>query len=248
MLLTKSQIQHVKSLRSKKFRQKYNQFIVEGEKAVTEVLQTHFRVSDVFGIEEWESNNIQLLEGVNFTRVNAKELGRLSGFEQPNKVVAVVEIPQYSFSPNILKQPLTIALDFLQDPGNMGTIIRTADWYGVQHILCSKNCVDVYSPKVINATMGSFARVQVHYVELEEVLQPVANRLYACVMEGQSIYELGVVEQPIMLIGNEGKGISDSLLQLAQNKISIPRRGEAESLNAAVATGIICDALVRMHP
>ncbi len=174
-MLTKSEIQHVKSLRTKKFRQKYNQFIVEGEKAVAELLQTDFIVDEVYGLEEWKQAFLPLLKQVKYTAVSGKELERISGFEQPNKVLAVVRLPQNVFNNSVLKKPLTIALDFIQDPGNLGTIIRTADWYGVEHILCSTNCVDAYSPKVINATMGSFARVKVHYVDLEEVLQPFAK-------------------------------------------------------------------------
>lgn len=247
-MLTKSEIQLVKSLRSKKFRQKYNQFIVEGEKAVAEALQNNLEVVQVFGTEEWRTLYLPLLGKVPYTTVNTKELERISGFEQPNKALALLALPQTDFDTNTFNEHLTIALDFIQDPGNLGTIIRTADWYGIKHIVCSENCVDAFSPKVINATMGSFARVQVHYVNLEEVLTPYANRLYACVMNGTSVYEIKNADKPIVLIGNEGKGISDSLLQLAQNKISIPRRGKAESLNAAVATAVIVDCVVRVLP
>lgn len=247
-MLTKSEIQLVNSLRSKKFRQKYNQFIVEGEKAVAEALQNNLEVVQVFGTEEWRTLYLPLLGKVPYTLVNAKELERISGFEQPNKALAIVALPTHNFNSNIFDESITIALDFIQDPGNMGTIIRTADWYGIKHIVCSENCVDAYNPKVVNATMGSFARVQVHYVNLEEVLTPYANRLYACVMDGEPVYNIKNVEKAIIVIGNEGKGISDSLIQLSQNKISIPRRGKAESLNAAVATAVVIDSLVRVLP
>lgn len=247
-MLTKSEIQHVKSLRTKKFRQKYNQFVVEGEKAVAELLQSDFIVDEVYGLEDWKQTHLPLLEQVKYTVLSKKELERISGFEQPNKVLAVVQLPQTTFSNDVLEMPLIIALDFIQDPGNLGTIIRTADWYGVEHILCSTNCVDAYSPKVINATMGSFARVKVHYVNLEEVLLPFAKNVYACVMDGESIYNTETTDKAIVLIGNEGKGISESLINLAKNKVSIPRKGKAESLNAAVATAVILDRMGQKHP
>ncbi len=247
-MLSKSEIQHVKLLRTKKFRQKYNQFVVEGEKAVAELLQTDFIINKVYGLEDWRANHLPLLKKTEYTTINQKELERISGFKQPNKVLAVVQLPQSSFSASVLQQPLTIALDFIQDPGNMGTIIRTADWYGIKHILCSENCADAYSPKVINATMGSFTRVKIHYVNLQEVLQPYAKDIYACVMNGQSVYDIEPTKNAIVLIGNEGRGVSDELLTLAKNKISIPRRGKAESLNVAVATAVIIDQLGRKHP
>lgn len=247
-MLSKSEIQHVKSLRTKKFRQKYNQFVVEGEKAVAELLQTDFIIDSVYGLEEWGTKYLHLINGVEYIDVKQKELERISGFGQPNKVLAVVNIPENDFSDTVLQQPLTIALDFIQDPGNLGTIIRTADWYGIEHILCSENCVDTYSPKVINATMGSFIRVKVHYVNLEEVLQNHASQVYACAMDGENVYDTTPAKNAIVLVGNEGKGISDNLLALAKSKISIPRKGKAESLNAAVATAVIVDVLGRKHP
>lgn len=246
-MITKSEIQHVKLLRTKKFRQKYNQFVVEGEKAVGEILVSGFKIEMIYGLEEWELKNIAHLKGVNFTTVSPKELAKISGFEQPNKVLAIAYIPDNKFNNEMLNQPITIALDFIQDPGNLGTIIRTADWYGVKNILCSANCVDAYSPKVINATMGSFARVNVYYVDLEEVLTLHSENIYACVISGESLYETVTEKNSIVLIGNEGKGISENLLAIAQKKISIPRKGEAESLNAAIATAIIVDQLARMH-
>jgi len=165
-MLTKSQIQRVKSLAGKKFRQKYNQFIVEGEKAVNELLLTDYKIIEIYATANWHSRNAGRLRGIDFIQVKNDELERISNFEQPNHVLAIVEIPGENLTSAALQQPLGIALDFIQDPGNMGTIIRIADWYGIKHIICSENCVDVYNPKVINATMGSFARVQVHYVSL----------------------------------------------------------------------------------
>lgn len=215
---------------------------------MAEALQNNLEVQQVFGTDDWRTKYLHLLGNVPFIQVYNKELERLSGFEQPNKVLAIVALPPNRFTPKVLEQGLTIALDFIQDPGNLGTIIRTADWYGIEHIICSENCVDAYNPKVINATMGSYARVQVHYVNLAEVLAPHANRLYACVMDGMPVYDVQNAERPIILIGNEGKGLSDEIIALAQHKISIPRKGKAESLNAAVATAIIVDSLARVLP
>lgn len=221
--------------------------MVEGEKAVGEILLSSFKIEMIYAIEEWQLRNIDNFKGVNCAKVSPKELERISGFGQPNKVLAVVYIPENEFNSSVLNEPITIALDFIQDPGNLGTIIRTADWYGVKNILCSVNCVDAYSPKVINASMGSFSRVNVYYVDLEEVLTPHSDNIYACVISGESLYDTVAGENSIVLIGNEGKGISENLLAIAQKKISIPRKGKAESLNAAIATAVIVDQVARRH-
>lgn len=247
-MITKSQIQFVKSLRLKKFRQKYNQFVVEGEKGVAELLQSTLTVVQIYGTEPWRNEYSTLLKDRPVNIVKDNELERISNLAQPNKVLAIAEIPAQEFDAAYLEQPLTIALDFVQDPGNLGTIIRTADWYGIQHIICSENSVDVYNPKVINATMGSFARVQVHYVDLEATLTPYKKQLYACTMEGKPVYGIKTKGNKIIVIGNEGSGISEGLLQLAGHQISIPRRGKAESLNAAVASAIIVDNLAQTLP
>lgn len=247
-MLTKSEIQHVKSLRTKKFRQKYNQFIVEGEKAIAELLQSEIKVETIYGIDNWLQNNLPLIKGLDSKTITEKELERISGFEQPNKVLAIAVQPQNKLGDAVFKESVTIALDFIQDPGNLGTIIRTADWYGIKNIICSTNCVDMYSPKVINATMGSFARVKVFYANLYEALLPHKENVFACVINGDSIYDVEENKNAIILIGNEGKGISDELIDIAGKKISIPKRGGAESLNAAVATAIIVDQMVRKHP
>lgn len=247
-MLSKSQIQHVKSLRSKKFRQKYNQFIIEGEKAVNELLDSRLEIEHIYATAVWADSYKKAAEKKWFTLVKNDELERLSGFEQPNKVLAVAKIPDTVFSDEVFNQPITIVLDNIQDPGNLGTIIRIADWYGINDIVCSENTTDVYNPKVINATMGSFLRVNVHYVNLEEVLEGRYNTVYACVMDGEPVYKLQKFDKAILLIGNEGKGVSKSLLEKAGHKISIPARGKAESLNAAVATAVVVDNLVRILP
>lgn len=247
LMLTKSQIQLVKSLRLKKFRQKYNQFVVEGEKAVGELLQSGLKTVQVFAVAGWAQQYLTSAKKAMITEISEKDLERISGFDQPNKVLAIAEIPDHAFGPEVLEQPITIALDFIQDPGNLGTIIRIADWYGIENIICSPDCVDAYNPKVINATMGSFARVNVHYTDLETALAPVAQRVHACVMDGEPVYGL-TPDKPVILIGNEGKGLNEKLVQMAGKKVSIPRRGKAESLNAAVATAVIVDNLARIRP
>lgn len=220
--------------------------MVEGEKGVAELLQSAFTTIQIYGTEPWRNEYSALLKDRPVTIVKENELERISNLTQPNKVLAIAEIPIQEWDAVYLEQPLTIALDFIQDPGNLGTIIRIADWYGIQHIVCSENSVDVYNPKVINATMGSFARVQVHYVDLEQTLAPHKTALYACTMEGAPVYDITTKENKIVLIGNEGSGISEGLLQMAGHQISVPRRGKAESLNAAVATAVVVDNLAQI--
>ncbi|MEP6951971.1 MAG: RNA methyltransferase [Ginsengibacter sp.] len=180
--------------------------------------------------------------------IDETTLERISLLKTPNKVVAVFE-KKLPVSEPVLHGKISLMLDNIRDPGNMGTIIRNADWFGIENIICSENCADCYNPKVVQASMGSLARINILYVSLDAFID--ANKkisVYAATLSGIAVSELKIIEEGIILIGNESKGISEELLNLATLKITIPRYGNAESLNAAVATGIILSYIKKAYP
>jgi TrmH family RNA methyltransferase len=239
-MLVKSKLKYIQSLGQKKPRDEEGVFIAEGPKLVKELLETapNF-VEEIFALKEWIEENQKFLTKNKVEEITEPELERISQLHTPNKVLAIVKKFDVG-EKSITKEKITLTLDTIQDPGNLGTIIRTADWFGVEQIVCSQDCADVYNPKVVQATMGSIARVKVFYVDLEKWLaQQKDVRIYAAVLEGHDITTMKKINEGIILIGNESKGISDEILKLANVRITIPKKGRAESLNAAVAAGII---------
>lgn len=235
-MVTANQKKFVKALAQKKFRAEHNCFVVEGVKLIEELLQSDFEVVDIYATANWIENN----PSVNAEQVSSKDLAIMSSFKTANEVLAVVKQQQhYTID---YSNHLTIALDNLQDPGNLGTIIRTADWFGIKTIVCSADTVDVYNPKVIQATMGSLFRVNVLYVNLLEFFKE-NNELsvYGALLDGKNVYQKTLTKKgSVLLMGNESKGISDSLLPFITDKILIPKIGQAESLNVSTATAILC--------
>jgi len=236
-MVTKSQVKYIQSLGHKKFRDEEGVFVAEGPKIVGELLQApNLRLRQLYALKEWDGGPRQAQAPV--TEVGPSELERLSGLSTPNQVLAVFEKP--SFPPPDWKAGLFLVLDGIQDPGNLGTIVRIADWFGVGQIFASPDSADVFNPKAIQSTMGSIGRVNVVYGDPESFLlkQPDLP-LYAAVLEGRRLGEVGRVDRGALIIGNESKGIRPGVMRLASQPITIPRVGQAESLNAAVATGII---------
>ena len=245
-MLTKNIAKYIQSLSHKKFRDEAGVFIAEGPKVVSEFLQSaKFKPLHVCALEEWLAQNEGLLNRIptaNIHPVDDHWLSRISQLKTPNKVLGIFE--QNNKPAPLPGNKLSIMLDDLQDPGNMGTIIRIADWFAIENIICSTNSVDQYNPKVVQSTMGSLCRVNVHYTDLLSFIQAHRNLpVYAAALDGQSVFETGKTAAGIVLIGNESKGLRQALLELAHHKITIPRFGHAESLNAAVATGIILSHL-----
>ncbi len=239
-MLSKFQVKFIKSLHQKKTRNSTHQFIVEGEKNVTELLQSDLTVNFIFAMPDWLSHHGAKIEKpAELIEVNEKELLQLSTQVTPNKVLAVVEMPKYNISH--FDTSTVIGLENIQDPGNLGTIIRIADWYGIKDIICSEDTVEVYNPKVINATMGSFCRVRVHYTDLKEYIRLTQKFVYGAVLDGFSIYATLFDANSMILLGNEGQGLSDKIKGIITHPITIPRIGKAESLNVAIATAIACD-------
>ena len=246
-MFNKTHTKYIQTLHHKKFRDQFGVFIAEGSKVVTELLQTReFVCKQLFAVEDWLAQNekqLQQFAGFEIFAVKDFEMQKISMQAAPSNVLAVFKQKDAAVQGNI-NNKITLALDTIQDPGNFGTIIRTADWFGVQNIICSNGCADMYNPKVVQSTMGSLARVNIFYTNLADwLLQNNAVKKYAASLDGTHLPQLKKTKEAIIIIGNEGRGISDVVLNLANEKITIPKIGEAESLNAAVATGIILAAL-----
>lgn len=239
-MLSKNEVKDIQSLTHKKFRDALNLFIAEGPKIVRELLQSApGKIKKLYATEEWIASEGRDFAGVEVTRVTPAELERISQLQTPNSVLALTErftaVPPEAYS-------FALYLDAIQDPGNMGTIIRIADWFHVATIVCSSGCADVHNPKVVQASMGSILRVNVYYDDAWLARQK--KTIYAAALNGTALPEIQKTEEGILIIGNESKGIGAATLALANKKIMIPRRGGAESLNAAVATGIILSHLL----
>jgi len=237
-MITKADIKYIKSLQNKKERSLSKKFIIEGEKIVNEAL--------IYGSEVLEhiyatSNYIEQIEvptSISLTIITPQELEKISTLTTPNKAIGICK-QQITIK---RKSNLILALDHIQDPGNLGTIIRLADWFGISEIICSENTVDCYNPKVIQSTMGAIFRVNVSYQNLVDYLEKTSLPIYGALLNGENVFTTQFNEKGIILLGNEGNGISEILKQFITNKITIPKYGEAESLNVAMAASIIIGA------
>jgi TrmH family RNA methyltransferase len=246
-MLVKSQVNYIQSLSQKKIREQEDVFVAEGPKIINELLGAgNTPLQHLYATTEWMELNRQLLtklEPGKLVIVKESELARISFLSTPNQVLGVFAKPKFPFKFS-LKGKLSLLLDTIQDPGNLGTIVRCADWFGVQQIVCTEDCADVFNPKTVQSTMGSISRVQVIYTDVLDLLEKNKNLpLYAAVLGGKDIHAYQKIKEGIVIIGNESKGIRSSLLALPVNKMTIPRKGGAESLNAAVAAGIILSHL-----
>ncbi len=239
-MVTKSELKYIQSLSDKKVRLETGCFIAEGVKLVGEMIAAGYPLKAVYALDSWESPD----SSIEVTRIEAFELEKMSLLQTPNQVLAVAMMPQKKEAID-LAGPLTIVLDGIQDPGNMGTIIRTADWFGITQIVASEDTVDVYNPKVIGATMGSFMRVTVTYKNLADWMPTVKLPVYGALLEGENIFTIKMPQKGLLVIGSEGRGIRENMLDLITHPVTIPKIGEAESLNASIAAGIIVAQLTR---
>jgi RNA methyltransferase, TrmH family len=242
-MLSKNEVKDIQSLRHKKHRDEGKVFIAEGPKIVSELLQLiPESVEAVYGLEEWVAEQGALVQQLPCRVITPAELERISQLQTPHAVLGVFrQFPQKMPDPG---KHFCLYLDAIQDPGNLGTIIRIADWFGVTDIVCSAGCADHYNPKVVQSTMASIARVNVFEDADGGWLYRQQAPVYAATLHGRPLYELPGADKGILIIGNESKGIHPDLIQLATSHITIPRKGAAESLNAAVATGIILSHLL----
>ncbi|MFY0603887.1 MAG: RNA methyltransferase [Flavobacteriaceae bacterium] len=235
MSLSKNHIKLITSLRQKKYRLKHNLFIVEGVKVVSEFLNSSFELETIFLTDE---SLFDVGEATSIY-INENELKKISSLKSPNKVLALFKIPEYKISNS---KGITLVLDEINDPGNLGTIIRLCDWFGVSELVCSKNTVDCYNTKVIQASMGSLTRVPICYIDIVEFLKTSDKSIFIADMEGQNVYNSSLPEEVILIMGNEANGVSKQVKNIAKNSITIPRFGntqQTESLNVATATAIL---------
>ncbi len=239
ILVSKSQIKLITSLQQKKYRNNLGLFVAEGPKVINELLNSNIKLHSLFSTKE------HLFKVEKLWVISENDLEKISFLKNANNSVAIFEIPKLK---EITNKTLTIVLDAIRDPGNLGTIIRLCDWFGVQQLVCSLDTVDCYNPKVIQATMGSIARVNIVYAELSEFLNKSKLPVYGACMEGASIYNEELPENAIVVLGNEANGISEKIEAILTNKITIPQFGkqkETESLNVATASAIILSEFKR---
>ena len=247
-MLSKSQISFIKSLHQKKYRKEHGLFIVEGIKSIKEFIQSSYQIHTLFYNSEQYNLLPKLPANINLFEVKNAELDKISTLQTPQGFLALVHIPKSKvLDLNVLKNQFTLVLDGVQDPGNMGTIIRTADWFGFKNIICSADCVEVFNPKTIQATMGSLARVNIHEADLPALLAENTIPVFGALLDGESIYKTQWGDEGLVILGNEGKGISPEVIKKINKPVTIPRIGEAESLNVAVSAAIFCAELVRVR-
>lgn len=245
-MLSKSTISLLKSLQQKKFRTAHGLFLVEGYKSVLDFANSAYQIVTIYHTNAIDPKLLKLSVKINFSEISLSELEKISSLRSPQDIIALVKMPAWPvLQTNVLKGKFAIALDGIQDPGNMGTIIRTADWFGIQHIICSADTVDVYNPKVVQATMGSLANVNVYYAELAEFLESIKMPIFGALLDGSNIYETDFGTEGLIIMGNEGNGVRPEIINLVQNKVTIPRSGKAESLNVGIATAIFCSEIKR---
>jgi TrmH family RNA methyltransferase len=243
-MLTKSTIKFIKSLQEKKYRKQEQCFIVEGAKSVLEVLVSDFETRMILGTEAFIQDLPTIKDSTELYVVKPDLLSTLGDFKTNDAALAVVKMKNWN-TIEIAQDNFTLVLDDIRDPGNLGTIIRTADWYGITQILASEETVDFYNTKVINATKGSFTRVNVHYTDLNEVLEANLLPVYGAFLDGKDVHQTSFPKAGLLIIGNESNGISKELSQKVTHPVTIPKLGLAESLNAAIATAILLDNIKR---
>lgn len=237
--LSKIKTKYIKSLQFKKSRDKENKFIVEGKKSVLEFIESGFTIELIIGTEEFYAGNELPLDGIELLTASTNDLNNLGTLKTNNAALAVIQ-KQDAEDLSVTTSGVILALDNINDPGNLGTIIRTADWFGIKDILLNIDSVDVYNPKVVNSTKGSFCRVSVHEQSLAEFLSAYKGEVYAADMIGKELSSISPISHGIIMMGSESHGISKSVAEYVTQKITIPAIGGAESLNVGVATGIIC--------
>ncbi|UMB53628.1 RNA methyltransferase [Lutibacter sp. A64] len=242
MSLSKNQLKLITSLRKKKYRVTSNLFIAEGIKVVNEFLESDFELERLFCVDASHFKNCE-----NVTLISEADLKKASSLSTPNNVIAIFKIPVTNFIEN---EGLVLALDEVNDPGNLGTIIRLCDWFGIDQLICSKDTVDCYNAKVVQASMGSLTRVAVFYTDLKVYLKSTKKAKYATLMDGENVYKTTLPKEAVLVMGNEANGISTPILNLLDNAISIPRFGnlqQTESLNVATATAILLSEFKRTN-
>jgi TrmH family RNA methyltransferase len=245
-MLSKSQINLLKSLQHKKFRREHGFFLLEGHKSLAEFINSAYQIEAIYRTPAFDPKVLKLSQKINLCEISVTELEKISSLKTPQDLVAQIRIPQWDvLDHKQLQGKFSLVLDGIQDPGNMGTIIRIADWFGIGHIICSEDTVDVYNPKVVQACMGSLARVKVYYTLLTDFLATIKLPLYGALLDGEDIYDTDFGREGLVIMGNEGKGLRPEVQKLVTKAVTIPRIGKAESLNVAIATALFCSEITR---
>ena len=246
-VLSKNKIKLIRSLDLKKNRLSNGLFVAEGERLVVDLLKSQVPVSEVFCTNHIALDLLKYKSDAKIEIVSKDELSRISFLKTTPEVVALCKIPTLEIDWEEITGDLTFVLDEIQDPGNLGTIVRLADWFGIRNIICSEGCADLFNPKVVQSTMGAFARVKVHYVSLTPFLEKALHLnlpVYGAFLEGENLYKCDLTPNGILVMGNEGNGISDLVAKTVMRKINIPSfpsdEVTSESLNVAIATSVIC--------
>lgn len=240
-MLSTSKIKHIKNLQQKKFRNINKQFVVEGFKVVNDIINSHYIIDSIYITPDFtDVINKETIE------ISKKDMQRISGLKTANNILAIINIPkEKQITPS--KNELILCLDSIQDPGNFGTIIRTANWFGIKTIICSPDTVELFNQKVLQATMGAFVETQIIYTNLTEFLFQYKGNIYGTFLEGENIYKQNLQKRGCIVMGNEGQGISNEISKLISNKLYIPSNGrvKAESLNVSTATAVILSEFSR---
>lgn len=248
-MISKSQISYIKSLHQKKFRKEHQQFIIEGEKLCDEFLASEYSVHSIYVLEskreKYELLLSKLSKIIEIAVLKAEEMDKVSLMSTSTEVLCIVNIPKEPILHELTKaeiaRNLVLVLDGVKDPGNLGTIIRIADWFGINHVICSMDCVELYNPKVVQSTMGSILRPKIYYTDLVEYLESRQDLpVYGALLTGENIYTLKGELKGLLVMGSESHGISKEIIPLINRPVTIPAFGDAESLNVAIATGILC--------
>lgn len=251
-MLSKQITKIIQNLEKKKFREKYNLFKIEGEKLVAELLRSPLAVHAIIAYPEWIQANGHLLGKTQVLETDEKGMKAISNFQSLPHVMALAEIPNHPYHPDEVAGTLSLVLNGIQDPGNLGTILRIADWFGVSHLLCDRDCASIYNPKCVQASMGAIFRVHAYYLDLPETirqLKAAGMPVFGTFLDGENIYTSPLPSQGLIIMGNEGKGIAEDIGKLADFRLTIPNftptGASSESLNVGVATGIILSEFKR---
>lgn len=245
-MLSKSQINSIKSLQHKKFRHEQGFFLVEGSKSIVEFANSPYEIDTVYYTTTFDSKVLNLSQKINWCEISVNDLEKISSLKTPQEVIAKIRIPQWPLpGKKELEGKFSLVLDGVQDPGNLGTIIRIADWFGIGHIICSPDTVDSYNPKVVQASMGSLSRVRICDTELPAFLAALKLPVFGALLDGANIYDTDFGHEGLIILGNEGNGIRSEVEALVSRAVTIPRIGRAESLNVGIATALFCSEITR---
>lgn len=240
-MVSKNQIKLITSLQQKKYRFAHQLFFAEGIKVIQELVESNFELVHLYTTQ----NDFEKVSNDQKTIISEADLKKITALATPNSCLALFKIPAEK---KIIESGLILALDSIRDPGNLGTILRLCDWFGIDQLICSKQTVDIYNPKVVQATMGSIVRVNVNYIDLEKFVSQTQLPVFGTFMDGNNIYKTNLPQEGIIIMGNEANGISPEIEKLIQNRLTIPRFGtlqKTESLNVATATAIILSEFCR---